>query len=110
MTGGAENNPSRSTSHPTFPQDAAPRRGESGHISHLCAGYKCSATVWRQTEQIEDPGKNDVFEMCCDRRNIIQARILIPGICQPVSRNADWQSAADDPSEETPTHTRHRRR
>src|SRR5260370_188587 len=91
-------------------QAGTARRGKSGHIRHLCTSYKCPAAIRRQMEQIEDPRQNYFFQVRRDSGEIKQTRILIPSICQPVSRNGCWHRAANYTSEESPTPSPHSRR
>src|SRR5260370_27589863 len=79
-----------------------------GYIRHLRAGDKSSTASGRKAEEFQEPGEDDVLEICGNRRKIEETGVLVPRGSQPLGRDSNGKSATNDPSEETSPRTGYR--
>jgi hypothetical protein len=93
-----------------FAQEVVTRGREGGDIRHLRAGHKRSARRRGQIKQIKQPTQHNIFEVRRHRREIEQARILVPGAGKPVRRDRRGEGSADDATEHARSHACHRGR
>ena len=80
-------------------QHAVTRRGQRGEVGHLSAGDEADAGRARQVEELEQPFAGDVLDDRGRGRGGVDAGVLIPGAGQPVGRERDRKTAADDEAE-----------
>src|SRR5262249_50891643 len=83
-------------------QDGLASGSQGRDIGHLCASYKGPAGGRREAKQVQQPAEYHILKIRRYRREIEQARILIPGIGQQVSADSYRQRASDDTTKETP--------
>ena len=109
VIGGAPNNPSASTFHPTRFEHRMSRRGQRDEIRDRRAGDERAAAGARQIEHLEQPAQRRLLQPRRRRRDVVQAGVLIPRRRQPVRRQRNRQRSADDETEEARAGHRHRR-
>ena len=91
--------PFSSTSQPTPLEHGVACGCEARHVRHLAPRDERERRCRRDAEQVLEPLPGDLFHHGRRRAAHDQARVLIPGRGEPVSRQGGGQRAADDEAE-----------
>src|ERR1700678_3781596 len=86
---------------PVFPQqECRSSRCQSRDICHLRSGNESASAIGGKTEERKQPLEYYIFEISSDRRHVVQACVLIPGVRHPVGSDTYGKRSTDDSSEE----------
>ncbi len=81
------------------PQDGVASGGQGGEVGHRRAAHEADRGPFGESEQLDEPGCDDLLDNGGARRCEIQADVLVPGGRQPIGREGRRHGAADHEAE-----------
>jgi hypothetical protein len=83
-------------------EDVVASRGEASEARHLRPGREAQGRVGRESEEVEEPPRDDVFDDGGGRAERVEARVLVPRGGEPVRREGCGEDASLHEPEEAP--------